>query len=237
MHVAICDDNVADRRHMERLLSRESDKRAGTPNILYIDSYGDKDHFLRTPLKYNIVFMDMTAREGLVEEILAGLEEQGYHAPLVLYSSTVDYTAIPNLPDYVVHAKKPYLPEPLPELLALGDRNVLGNVVTIQVHQKTVLQHVPKNEIMYAVPDDTGRYSLYLTNNTAIEIDEDISMLRHIFEPFDELCLVNKTCFANFRYVSEVLPLSLFMQDYHKIGISPLRYQKYKWLKEGRILD
>lgn len=237
MHVAICDDNVADRRHMERLLSRESDKRAGTPNILYIDSYGDKDHFLRTPLKYNIVFMDMTAREGLVEEILAGLEEQGYHAPLVLYSSTVDYTAIPNLPDYVVHAKKPYLPEPLPELLALGDRNVLGNVVTIQVHQKTVLQHVPKNEIMYAVPDSTGRYSLYLTNNTAVEIDEDISMLRHIFEPFDELCLVNKTCFANFRYVSEVLPLSLFMQDYHKISISPLRYQKYKWLKEGMILD
>lgn len=237
MHVAICDDNVADRRHMERLLSRESDKRAGTPNILYIDSYGDKDHFLRTPLKYNIVFMDMTAREGLVEEILAGLEEQGFHAPLVLYSSTVDYTAIPNLPDYVVHAKKPYLPEPLPELLALGDRNVLGNVVTIQVHQKTVLQHVPKNEILYAVPDNTGRYSLYLTNSTAVEIDEDIHMLRHIFEPFDELQLVNKTCFANFRYVSEILPLSIFMQDYRKIRISPLRYQKYKWLKEGMILD
>ena len=55
MHVAVCDDNVADRRHIERLLSRESDKRAGTPNILYIDSYGDKDHFLINPLKYNII--------------------------------------------------------------------------------------------------------------------------------------------------------------------------------------
>ena len=57
MHVAICDDNVADRKHLERLLSRESDKRAGTTNILYIDSYGDKDYFLKnqTPLKYNII--------------------------------------------------------------------------------------------------------------------------------------------------------------------------------------
>ena len=36
MHIAICDDNVADRKHLERLLSRESDKRAGTPNILYV---------------------------------------------------------------------------------------------------------------------------------------------------------------------------------------------------------
>ena len=49
MHVAICDDNVADRKHLERLLSRESDKRAGTTNILYIDSYGDKDYFLKKP--------------------------------------------------------------------------------------------------------------------------------------------------------------------------------------------
>ena len=63
MHVAICDDNVADRKHLERLLSRESDKRAGTTNILYIDSYGDKDYFLKnqTPLKYNIIFMAMCA--------------------------------------------------------------------------------------------------------------------------------------------------------------------------------
>ena len=28
MHVAICDDNVADRRQLERLLKRESDKRS-----------------------------------------------------------------------------------------------------------------------------------------------------------------------------------------------------------------
>ncbi|MCM1182398.1 MAG: hypothetical protein NC337_03385 [Roseburia sp.] len=236
MHVAICDDNVADRRHLERLLSRESDKRAGTPNILYIDSYGDKDHFLRAPLKYNIVFMDMTAREGLVEEILAGLEEQGYHAPLVLYSSTVDYTAIPNLPDYVVHAKKPYLPDPLPELLRLGDRNVLANVITIQVHQNGVLQHVPKNEIMYAMPQDE-RYCFSLSNGTVIEIDETVSELRQAFEPYDEMKLVNKTCFANFRYVSTVTPVSVVMRDTRKLSISPLHYQKFKWLKEELLLS
>ena len=62
MHIAICDDNVADRKHLERLLSRESDKRAGTPNILYVDSYGEKMHFLANPLKYNLIFMDMSSR-------------------------------------------------------------------------------------------------------------------------------------------------------------------------------
>ena len=105
MHVAICDDNVADRKHLERLLSRESDKRRGTPNIL----------FLINPFKYNLIFMDMCLEHGTVETIIKELVAVGYCAPLILYSSKIDYTAIPNLPDFVVHAKKPYIPEPLPQ--------------------------------------------------------------------------------------------------------------------------
>ena len=54
MHIAICDDNIADRKHLERLLSRESDKRMGTPNLLYVDSYGDREHFLFHPLMYDM---------------------------------------------------------------------------------------------------------------------------------------------------------------------------------------
>ncbi len=111
MHIAICDDNVADRKHLERLLSRESDKRAGTPNILDVDSYGEKMHFLANPLKYNLIFMDMSTEPGIVEFIIEHLNAMGYHAPLVLYSDKIDYTQIPNLPDYVVHAQKPYIPD------------------------------------------------------------------------------------------------------------------------------
>ena len=169
MHVAICDDNVADRKHLERLLSRESDKRAGTPNILYVDSYGEKMHFLANPLKYNLIFMDMSSEPGIVEFILEHLEEMGYHAPLVLYSDKIDYTALPNLPDYVVHARKPYIPDPLPEFLALGDANVSGHVVSISVHKNSVLIHVPKYMILYAL-EGARTCTLYLTDNVADEV-------------------------------------------------------------------
>ena len=37
MHVAICDDNVADRKHLERLLSREADKKAGTSDNIFVN--------------------------------------------------------------------------------------------------------------------------------------------------------------------------------------------------------
>lgn len=171
MHVAICDDNVADRKHLERLLSRESDKRAGTPNILYVDSYGEKMHFLANPLKYNLIFMDMSSEPGIVEFILEHLDEMGYHAPLILYSDKIDYTKIPNLPDYVVHAKKPYIPDPLPDFLALGDANVVGHVISVNVHTNSVISSIPKYTIMYAV-EENNICKLYLTDGTSMEVEE-----------------------------------------------------------------
>ena len=231
MHIAICDDNVADRKHLERLLSRESDKRAGTPNILYVDSYGEKMHFLANPLKYNLIFMDMSSEPGIVEFIIEHLNAMGYHAPLVLYSDKIDYTKIPDLPDYVVHAKKPYIPDPLPEFLALGDANITGHVVTVSVHENSILKHVPKNTILYAL-EENNTCRLYLTDNTSIVVDEKIDELRQIFEPFEEFARVNKSSIANFKYVSAVMPATLVMQDYKELKIPLLRHREYKWLKQ-----
>jgi DNA-binding LytR/AlgR family response regulator len=229
VHVAICDDNVADRKHIERLLSRESDKRAGTPNILYIDSYGDKDKFLVNPLMYNIVFMDMCSRTGLVEEIIAKLDEMGYNAPLVLYSSKIDYTQITNLPDYVIHEKKPYIPEPLPELLKLGDKNVIGIVETIDIHINRVLHEIPKNDVMYAEAGEgaTGSKVTLHTGQTIL-VDEDINTLRFVLEPYEEFAMVNKKSVVNFKLVTAVMLTSLIMQDYKQFSISPLRYKEFK---------
>lgn len=231
MHVAICDDNVADRKHLERLLSRESDKRAGTPNILYIDSYGEKMHFLANPLKYNLIFMDMSSEPGIVEFILEHLDEMGYHAPLILYSDKIDYTKIPNLPEYVVHAKKPYIPDPLPEFLALGDANVVGHVISINVHTNSVISSIPKYTIMYAV-EENNTCKLYLTDGTSIEVAEKIEELRQIFEPFEEFERVNPKSIVNFKYVTAVMPIAVMMQDSKEFKTSLLRYREYKWLKQ-----
>lgn len=231
MHVAICDDNVADRKHLERLLSRESDKRAGTPNILYVDSYGEKMHFLANPLKYNLIFMDMSSEPGIVEFILEHLDEMGYHAPLILYSDKIDYTKIPNLPDYVVHAKKPYIPDPLPDFLALGDANVVGHVISVNVHTNSVVSSIPKYMIMYAV-EENNTCTLYLTDGTSMKVEEKIEELRQIFEPFEEFEHVNTKSIVNFKYVTAVMPISVMMQDSKEFKISLLRYREYKWLKQ-----
>ena len=59
MHLAICDDHMADRKQMERLLGRESDRRLNTTGVLYVDSFGSKESILTTPMIYDAIFMDI----------------------------------------------------------------------------------------------------------------------------------------------------------------------------------
>lgn len=230
MHIAICDDNVADRKHLERLLSRESDKRAGTPNILYVDSYGDKEHFLRNPLMYDIIFLDMTATPTVAEEIIQKLVQMGLNAPLVLYSSKIDYTLLPNLPETVVHMKKPYIPEPLSELLKLGDAHVLGNVETVSIPCEYGIQYIPKDDIYYCMPGQSG-YMLGLADGTSLNITIDIGDLFILLLPYREFCRTDKTHIVNMRYVIMVNPISILMQDYRRFKVSPFHYSELKKLK------
>ena len=231
MHIAICDDNVADRKHLERLLSRESDKRAGTPNILYVDSYGDKDHFLRNPLKYDMIFMDMTSTPTVAKEIIQQLTSMGSDAPLILYSSKIDYTAFDNLPETVVHMKKPYIPDTLPELLKLGDTHVHGNVETIPIPCEDGIHYVPKNDILYCMPYRSG-YVIAIQDGSFLSLSGDISDFQVLTLPYREFYRVTKKHIINMRYVSGISPISVIMQDYREFYISPMRYSELKKLKD-----
>lgn len=223
MHIAICDDNVADRKHLERLLSRESDKRAGTPNILYIDSFGDKEHFLRNPLMYDMVFMDMTSTPTVAAEIIHQLMLMGFHAPLVLYSSKIDYTTLSELPETVIHKKKPYIPEPLPELLSLGDSHVRRNIVLVSVTCKDGEHFVETENILYCTPSEHGSV-LTLQDSAPLEILENINAFQVSVLPHQEFCRVSKDLIVNVRLATLITPFFIIMQNYREFSILPFRY-------------
>lgn len=221
MHVAICDDNVADRKHLERLLSRESDKRAGTPNILYVDSYGHKDHFLNTnPLMYDIIFMDMGETPNLAEEIIHELTEMGQKAPIILFSSKIDYTAITGLPENVVHRQKPYSADQLPELLSLGDNHADNYIKKFKFHINGEVSYIPVDDIMYCIPSGKS-CSLYTQNDTVIGIDESFRDFQCISEPYKEFTLIGQKASINIKYVLKFSAFSITMTDYKKFIGSP----------------
>ena len=84
MHIAVCDDNVADRKQLERLLKRESDKRAASTGIIYTDSFGNSTSLLSNPMQYDAFYIDMCLTEGITgTEVANALIAQGVNAPIV----------------------------------------------------------------------------------------------------------------------------------------------------------
>ena len=70
MHIAVCDDNIADRKQTERLLGRQSDRFfKETGERLYIDSYGNVPAFMNYPQMYDGLFVDMRNEEPTGFEI------------------------------------------------------------------------------------------------------------------------------------------------------------------------
>ena len=94
MHIAVCDDNVADRKQLERLLKRESDKRAASTGIIYTDSFGNSTSLLSNPMQYDAFYIDMCLTEGITgTEVANALIAQGVNAPIVMCCSKINYRA------------------------------------------------------------------------------------------------------------------------------------------------
>ena len=110
MHIAICDDNIADRKQLERLLKRESDKRKAKTGLLFADSFGDCRILSTNHMQYDLFFLDMTASapDGLTFALQ--LAENGVTAPIVLCSSKINYkekaSALSGIPDSILYLDK-----------------------------------------------------------------------------------------------------------------------------------
>ena len=107
MHIAVCDDNVADRKQLERLLKRESDKRAASTGIIYTDSFGNSTSLLSNPMQYDAFYIDMCLTEGTTgTDVVNSLTAQGVNAPIVLCCSKINYRE-QTYPDNVIFLDKP----------------------------------------------------------------------------------------------------------------------------------
>ena len=130
MHLAICDDHMADRKQMERLLGRESDRRLNTTGVLYVDSFGSKESILVTPMIYDAIFMDMTEDGCDAIELSHMLRADGTDVPIVFCCDKVDYRKSKNLPDNALfldkqQGKKTRIPQPDRHHLPDGGPNFL----------------------------------------------------------------------------------------------------------------
>ncbi len=212
MHVAICDDNVADRKQLERLLSRESDKRLSTTGNLYADSYGHPNSLLKNPMQYDVFFLHIQNTEDFSTlDIVHSLSALGSAAPVVLFEE-FQKEALEAYKNPVLHMHKPVRPEDLSKILdeALAIKNDAKPVIELREDKGT--HYVSEEKILYAKKE--GRLMLVtLLSGQKIAHSSSPASLYAQLEPYPTFLALDGNTIINTRHIKEIHLFSITMCD------------------------
>lgn len=254
MHIAVCDDNIADRKQMERLLERASDRRIHTTGVLYIDSYGNVDAVMRSPMLYDAFFIDMTSGPVNGFQLARRLIDAGVTAPIVLCISTINYRAIIEaaiaevppegvensnheilrwkLKSQIQYLTKPIRVAELDEMLDYCLDQKSKTIPTIELRGEKDTLYVYEDEIMYA--EKNGNYAhVTLTEGRQIAVLSTMQNLYTQVSAFEHLFPISEQAFVNVSFIEKLTLLKLSMRGGKSFTISPLEIASVKKAMEA----
>ena len=207
MHIAICDDNIADRNQTERLLGRESDRRAKTDGVLYIDSYGKQESVLSAPMLYDMFFIDMVFDvPSAASDIVKALISAGVTSPIVMLNSVIDYrkdTYLTSL-EQVYFLDKPIKVAELSDIISMGFEMKNKKVPTIELRTDTDAYYVKEEDIMYALYANKQYTDVFLNDGRKIHMLCNIENFYAHLEHFGSFFPANNHTIIQKKYVKKI---------------------------------
>ncbi len=178
IYLAICDNNIADRKQTERLLEREKDKRlAENCDVMYIDSFGSEDALMSTPVKYDIFFIDMTEGTSNGMDIAKKLRHRGISAPIVLCGSTINYTSYVNAPEDIIYIEKPLNKGQVSHLTDVALDWAKKRTPLIEARCKSETHFIRHEDLIRAIPLDSFLTRLCLADGEYLDVSDSVSSL------------------------------------------------------------
>ncbi len=219
MHIAICDDNIADRKHLERLLQRESDRRKTTTGILYIDSYGNVDALTKSPMIYDLFFIDMTQLPPHGMETAILLREIGVTAPIVMCTSGIHYEDYAKPPVDLLYINKPFKPEELAYIVNHVENSKSKAAPTIEIRDDLNTYYIHEEDFIYAYPDDY-RTKIVLKDGRVIMQLGTLQELVPVLQPFHSFLLLGKKYIVNYNHIEKIERTYVLLSDHSKVPLS-----------------
>ncbi len=232
MHIAICDDNVGDRKQLERLLKRESDRRSSSTGVLYVDSYGNVKAVMQSPMLYDAFFIDMVSGDTDGAMLAHLLLKAGVTAPIILCISSIDYrntyTAPPEKDLHnIIFINKPIKKDELADTLDQAFSFKSNKVSTIELRGETCTRYVTENDIVYAKAKDNYVH-VYLNDQSVINIVSTIeNFYSHLFS-YDCYMSISSSCMINLSHIQNLSLTKLELTGGTVLRISPFIYKEIK---------
>ena len=222
MHIAICDDNIADRKQLERLLDRESDRRKNTSGVFFCDSYGNSEHLSRNPMPYELFLLDMTSEEPDGLSFAIELRRLGVTAPIALCSSSINYQeALKKLPEQERPADLLFIDKPIKvaELTAIIDEALhlcSNRASTIELRSDRTTVYAYEDDSAY-ITSKNAYLTVHLTDGRDITMLDTVSNFYSMIRNYKHLVLVSERAIINAAHVLKMSGLKVTMDDGKKI--------------------
>ena len=239
MHIAICDDNIADRKQTERLIKREADKVISRGGTLYFESFGNCESLLFTPMQYDLFIIDVRNTPGTDSfETAKKLRDKGVGSPICIIHMRDE--GIPDIPDYlsgenslpeargILFLAKPVRPEELSLLISHAENICESKVSQIELRGESETLYVSPRDILYA--ERSGLHTLVtLTSGKTFEAGGDVpTLFDEIKEEHLSFVMPSVNYLINIDHIASLRFHTAQMKDNRcfKIGGQILRYVK-----------
>lgn len=228
MHIALADSSPGDRKQMERLLSRESDRRVNSTGVFYIETFGSSGALLCSPTVYDVYFLDVTETVNGSVDIANCLRRKGIKSPVVFCVSKVDYRNQDELPENIRFIDKPIKTDELTALMEdLIGQKAQEHIPTIEFRNNRESFYLEEKEIAFIVG---RRYAVDITLNDGSR-KEATGYIENVWDNlkgYKSFVPVNKKTIVNKSYIDRISGYRCFMRDGTVIRIG---FQFKKFIK------
>ncbi len=231
MHIAICDDNIADRKQLERLLGRESDKRKSDSGVFFCDSYGNTEQLRHNPMPYELFFLDMVYQAPNALEFALELRELGVTAPIVLCSSKFPYEKmaleLSSLPENLLFLEKPVKVAELSAILDHAIRLNASRISTIELRNDKETRYVFEKDILY-ITGSTSTVHIQLTDHSTFSILTSLENFYSSLSMYPNLAMLTEHTVLNLSHIAKHTIFRITFSDGSTLPSSPILHAALK---------
>lgn len=223
MHIAICDDIIADRKQTERLFTREADKRKDSIGAIYIDSYGNVSSLLGAPMLYDLFIIDYHSENEDSCYIANTLREAGVIAPIFLagrdeaqLQQEIDSLSL----EHIYPLLKPFRTADVEYATDTAHEIMSLSRPLIELRGMDETYYLNEDEIMYIHCIDK-QVEVHRSNSDTDYIVGIFDEVYHSFEENELFISIGKHYIINARYIDKVSFSKVVIKNGDTILVSP----------------
>lgn len=207
MHIAICDDNVADRKQTERLLEREADKWIAEGNPIYKFTFGSAGSLLASAIEYDVIFLDIKETEG--EDnlgVIGKLREKGNNSPIVLTVKRDEWESI-DYPEDILFLEKEIKVSELHEMIVKIEGYMDRKVARIELRGEEETLYVREQDIGYAEQSGANTIITFADGRKFRTHGSAYNLFQNIADKHETFVMPSTGAVLNIRYVESMTGL------------------------------